>query len=95
MKPNFIVNREPRDYATIAADAILDLLQREHAAVWPEIEAKLAERPHPLLPHGINPHHLTNARRRLIGSAGRGLPMAQRCACWKLPRNTHRFSWRR
>ena len=38
---------------------------RKHAAVWLEVEAKLAERPHALLPKGINPHHLNNARRRL------------------------------
>ena len=46
----------------------MDLLDREHAAVWPEIEAKLAERPHPQVPgsKGIEPHHLTAARHILL-----------------------------
>lgn len=53
------------DYDALARQAVLDLLDREHAAIWLEIEAKLADRPHPQLPGGINPHHLTNARREL------------------------------
>ncbi len=53
------------DYGALARQAVLDLLEREHAAIWLEVEAKLAERPHPQLPGGINPHHLTNARREL------------------------------
>jgi hypothetical protein len=68
VKQNFIVNKERPDYAALAADAIIGLLQEEYAVVWPEVEAKLSERPHPLLPGGINPHLLTNARRRLIQS---------------------------
>jgi hypothetical protein len=53
-------------YDDLAYAAIRDLLQREYAAVWTEIEAKLAEHPQPGAPRGINPHHLTNGRRPLI-----------------------------
>ena len=42
-------------------DAIVALLERGHAAVWPEIEAKLAEGP-----GRVDPHHLTTARRALL-----------------------------
>src|SRR5437764_10048715 len=42
--------------------AIISLLEREHAAVWPaEIIAKLSEGP-----GRVDPHHLTTARDRLI-----------------------------
>jgi hypothetical protein len=51
------------DYYDLARQAVLDLLDREHAAIWLEIEAKLADRPHPLLPGSFNPHHFTNVRR--------------------------------
>lgn len=53
----------------LAYAAVLALLAEEHAAVWPEIEAKLAERAHPSFPPGIghiDPHHLQNARHRLL-----------------------------
>jgi hypothetical protein len=60
------VKRPPPEYDALARVAILDLLQREHALVWLEVEAKLAERPHPQAPKGINPHHLTNARTALL-----------------------------
>src|SRR4051812_35312785 len=43
--------------------AIVALLEREHAAVWPEIEAKLAEGP-----GRVDPHHLTTARTRLLSN---------------------------
>lgn len=43
--------------------AIHELIDREHAVVWHEVEARLAElRP----PARIDPHHLSNARRRLL-----------------------------
>ncbi len=58
-----------RDYVSLANDALLALLRVEHAVVWLEVEAKLAERPLQtsagFLPQGINPHHLTAARRSL------------------------------
>ena len=51
----------------------MDLLAREHAVVWLEVEAKLAELPNfqysiPL-PKGINPHHLS-AGRQLLQARG-------------------------
>jgi hypothetical protein len=58
-------------YDRVAYDAIVDLLEREHAVTWLEIEAKLADRPYfdPLrrvdTSEGINPHHLSNARAQL------------------------------
>ena len=53
-------------YDDLAYNAIRDLIHQEHAAVWHEVEAKLAEHHQPGAPRGINPHHLTNGRRRLI-----------------------------
>jgi len=40
---------------------MLRLLEAEHAALWPEIEAKLADRP-----NGPQPHILTKARQELL-----------------------------
>jgi hypothetical protein len=54
-------------YLQAAGEGILRLIDEEHAVVWPEVEAKLSDRPQlPIAPYGINPHHLTNARRQLI-----------------------------
>lgn len=53
------------DYEAEAYDAIWKLLDRQLAAVRPEIEARLAEPTDPGSPDGINPHHLTNALHRL------------------------------
>ncbi len=53
-------------YDRLAYDAILALVERELAVVWHEIEAKLAEGSIPGALRGINPHHLSNGRRRLI-----------------------------
>jgi len=56
------------NYHALARTSIVDLLRTEHAAVWPEIEAKLAEHPPPHMPRlrGIDPHHLTSARHSLL-----------------------------
>jgi hypothetical protein len=51
---------------------VLDLVNSEAAAVWDEIEAKVAEQQWPSAPCRINPHHLTTARKRL-GPDGDGL----------------------
>jgi hypothetical protein len=51
-----------RSYENRACDEICQLIDQEHAVVWHEIEARLAERSQ----NGINPHHLSNARRRLL-----------------------------
>lgn len=56
----------PEEYNRLAREAILGLLDQEHAAVWLEIEAKLADRPHPQVRHGLNPHHLVNAKNELL-----------------------------
>lgn len=56
---------EPVDYDAQAYDAIRELLNRQLAAVRPEIEARLAEPTDPGSPTGINPHHPTNALHRL------------------------------
>jgi hypothetical protein len=50
----------------VARTAILQLLEEEHAVVWLELEAKLAERPVPNYPKGLNPHVLSRARSQLI-----------------------------
>src|SRR4051812_33484460 len=44
----------------------------EHAVVWDEVEAKVAEQVWRDLPYRVQPHHLTTARRRL-GPDGDGL----------------------
>lgn len=51
-----------------AYDEILRLLEKEHAVVRLEIEAKLSDRSLPGTPRGINPHHISNALRRLTAS---------------------------
>jgi hypothetical protein len=56
---------EQVDYDAEAYDAIWKLLDRQLAAVRPEIEARLAEPNDPGSPNGINPHHLTNGLHRL------------------------------
>jgi hypothetical protein len=53
------------EYRDFAYRALLDLVTTEHAAVWDEIEAKVADRQWPSAPCRLNPHHLTTARHRL------------------------------
>jgi hypothetical protein len=55
-----------RDYTGLGEQAILELLAEEHAAVWHEVEAKIADQRWSTLPVPIDPHHLTQARHRLI-----------------------------
>ena len=59
---------EPGDeeYIDLARRHIIDLIDREHAVVWHEVEARLAEVAVPGAEKGINPHFLTNARRQLL-----------------------------
>ncbi len=57
---------EAARYDALAYVAAQELIDREHAVVWPEVEAKLADHPQEGAPKGIDPHHLTNARRRLV-----------------------------
>jgi hypothetical protein len=49
-------------YVARGKQAIHDLLAKEHAAVWPEIEAKISERPQ----GAIWPHLLSKAREALV-----------------------------
>lgn len=57
---------QDRSYEELAYEAIQELVDREHAVVWHEVEARLADHPLPGQAHPINPHHLSNARRQLI-----------------------------
>ncbi len=45
--------------------AILELLEEEHAAVWLEVEAKVADHAWHSLRRPVQPHHLTTARTQL------------------------------
>lgn len=51
-----------------AVIALRQLMAREEAVTWAEVEAKLADRPALPLQHGIDPHHLTHARKLLIST---------------------------
>lgn len=54
-----------RGYVDLGKTAIVLLLEQQHAAVWPEIEAKIADQPWPGMRYPIDPHHLTTARQEL------------------------------
>jgi hypothetical protein len=55
------------DYHAVARSAITELIRREHAVLWLEVEAKLADGPYPGITHrGIDPHHLTRGRASLL-----------------------------
>jgi hypothetical protein len=54
------------DYSAIGAQRIVELLAVEHAVVWPEVEAKLADRQWTGPPFVIHPGHLTEARGDLL-----------------------------
>jgi hypothetical protein len=55
----------PTEYVALGRRAILELLDRENAAAWREIEAKIADEKWPGLPTHIDPNHLTTARLEL------------------------------
>lgn len=61
------MTRPEEYYVAIARTSLLELLEKEHAVVSLEIEAKLTL-PRAGLPTGINPHILTVARRELTQS---------------------------
>jgi hypothetical protein len=54
-----------RWWVDLGKETIVRLLENEHAAVWPEIEAKAADRTYPGNTRRIQPHHLTTARKEL------------------------------
>src|SRR5690349_15489328 len=53
-------------YLSEGRQAVLELLFREHAAVWPEVQAKIADVVWPTLANVVDPHHLTTVRRELL-----------------------------
>ena len=60
------------EYREVAYNGLFQLISAEHAVVWDEVEAKLAEQVWRDLPFRIQPHHLTTARDRL-GINGDGI----------------------
>jgi hypothetical protein len=53
-------------YRDLAAKTVIELLEVEHAVIWTEVEARLADRRWGPTSVRIDPHHLTTARRLLI-----------------------------
>jgi len=53
-------------YVERGREAIHALIEAEHAAVLPELEAKIAEAKWETLTTPIDPHHLSTARRHLV-----------------------------
>lgn len=56
----------PSYYVELGETAIRGMLDEHHAVVWPEIEARAADRTWGELPYPVDPHHLTTARSRLL-----------------------------
>jgi hypothetical protein len=54
-----------RGWIDLGKETIVRLLEAERAAVWPEVEAKVADRSYPGNRYRIQPHHLTSARKEL------------------------------
>lgn len=52
-------------YARLAVQALTEMVDRENAVVWAEVEAKAADAVWNGFPTRIDPHHLTNARHQL------------------------------
>lgn len=52
-----------RGWIDLGKESIVRLLENEHAVVWPEVEAKLADRAYYPNTRPIQPHHLTSARK--------------------------------
>ncbi len=59
-----MASRTVEEYRELAYAALIDIVTTLHAAVWDEIEAKVAEAQWPTAPCTIDPHHLTTARQR-------------------------------
>jgi hypothetical protein len=62
--------RVDMDWPALARERILKLVDRESAVVWPEVEAKLADGAVDFGSRTVDPHHLVNARNRLLGEGG-------------------------
>jgi hypothetical protein len=63
-----VAQRSPEEYVQLGREAILHLLEVELAAPWLEIEAKIADRPYEPVGIRVEPHHLSAARARLVGT---------------------------
>jgi len=61
-----VVVASPRQYELLGARAIGELVDREHAVVWPEVEAKISDQPWPGLGTKVDPHHLTTAKAEMV-----------------------------
>jgi hypothetical protein len=62
-----VAQRTPAEYVQLGREAILHLLDAEHAAPWIEIEARIADRPYEPVGIRVEPHHLSAARAQLAG----------------------------
>ena len=58
--------RSVDEYVALARAAIIELLDKEHAAAWLEVEAKITDAPWPSVGHRIDKHHLSTARIDLL-----------------------------
>src|SRR5688572_6502569 len=67
-----MAKRSLEEYREVAYNGLYQLISAEHAVVWDEVEAKLAEQVWGDLPFRVQPHHLTTARHRL-GKNGDGI----------------------
>jgi hypothetical protein len=56
----------PEQYVALARRAIVELLDREHAAPWLEVEARITDVPWPTIGHRIDKHHLSTAHVQLL-----------------------------
>ena len=53
-------------YIEFGEAAVLDLLRKEHVALWAEAQAKISDVRWPTVPSTVDPHHMTTARARLF-----------------------------
>jgi hypothetical protein len=60
-----VASRSPSEYDRLGRQAVLALLEVEHAAAIMEIEAKISDVAHPSVGTPVEPIHLTNALRSL------------------------------
>jgi hypothetical protein len=58
--------RSVDEYVALARTAIIELLDKEHAASWLEVEAKITDVPWPSIGHYIDKHHVSTARIDLL-----------------------------
>jgi hypothetical protein len=66
--PSRMPRQPPERYVELGRRAILELLDREHAAPWLEVEARITDVPWPSIGHRIDKHHLSTAHIELLRS---------------------------